>query len=105
MNGATKLKLISEALSFNASGAIVTSVNDTMPVIGGDIVVIDDIADDTIIGGYGDEYLLAERAGTTISQSEHVRFIEDQTVIKGTARYDRSSNHKCTEPAGARIQC
>lgn len=88
MNGATKMKLIAEALSFNASGAIVTSVNDTMPVIGGDIVVIDDIADDTIIGGYGDEYLLAERAGTTISQSEHVRFIEDQTVIKGTARYD-----------------
>lgn len=88
MNGATKLKLIAEALSFNASGAIVTSVNDTMPVIGGDIVVIDDIADDTIIGGYGDEYLLAERAGTTIAQSEHVRFIEDQTVIKGTARYD-----------------
>ena len=88
MNGATKLKLIAEALSFNASGAIVTSVNDTMPVIGGDIVVIDDIADDTIIGGYGDEYLLAERAGTTITQSEHVRFIEDQTVIKGTARYD-----------------
>lgn len=88
MNEATKLKLIAEALSFNASGAIVTSVNDTMPVIGGDIVVIDDIADDTIIGGYGDEYLLAERAGTTIAQSEHVRFIEDQTVIKGTARYD-----------------
>lgn len=88
MNGATKLKLIAEALSFNASGVIVTSVNDTMPVVGGDIVVIDDIADDTIIGGYGDEYLLAERAGTTISQSEHVRFIEDQTVIKGTARYD-----------------
>ena len=88
MNGATKLKLIAEALSFNASGAIVTSVNDTMPVIGGDIVVIDDIADDTIIGGYGDEYLLAERAGTTIAQSEHVRFLEDQTVIKGTARYD-----------------
>ena len=88
MNGATKLKLIAEALSFNASGAIVTSVNDTMPVVGGDIVVIDDIADDTIIGGYGDEYLLAERAGTTIAQSEHARFIEDQTVIKGTARYD-----------------
>lgn len=88
MNEATKLKLIAEALSFNASGAIVTSVNDTMPVVGGDIVVIDDIADDTIIGGYGDEYLLAERAGTTISQSEHARFIEDQTVIKGTARYD-----------------
>ena len=46
------------------------------------------IPDDVIIGGYGDLYLLAERAGTAISQSEHARFIEDQTVFKGTARYD-----------------
>ena len=35
-----------------------------------------------------DAYLLAERAGTTLGQSEHVRFLEDQTVFKGTARYD-----------------
>lgn len=29
-----------------------------------------------------------ERAGTSIAQSEHVRFVEDQTVFRGTARYD-----------------
>ena len=46
------------------------------------------IPDDVIIGGYGDLYLLAERAGTALAQSEHVRFIEDQTVFRGTARYD-----------------
>ena len=59
-----------------------------MPVIGGDIVELPFMADDVIAFGYMDMYLLAERAGTQISQSEHTRFIEDQTVFKGTARYD-----------------
>ena len=57
-------------------------------VCGGAIETLDFIPDNVIIGGYGDLYLLAERAGTTLAQSEHVRFIEDQTVFKGTARYD-----------------
>ena len=33
-------------------------------------------------------YVVAERAGTKLGQSEHARFLEDQTVFKGTARYD-----------------
>ena len=33
-------------------------------------------------------YLLAERAGAQFATSDQVRFIEDQTVFKGTARYD-----------------
>jgi len=40
-----------------------------------------------LIGDY-DKYKLIERAGTQISSSEHVRFIEDQTVFKGTSRAD-----------------
>lgn len=59
-----------------------------MPVIGGDIEVLSFIPDNVIIGGYFDLYLLAERAGEKFAQSEHVRFIQDQTVLKGTARYD-----------------
>ena len=59
-----------------------------MPIVGGIIEVLDFVPDNVIIGGYFDLYLLAERAGTTISQSEHVQFIEDNTVFKGTARYD-----------------
>ena len=31
---------------------------------------------------------LAERAGTQFATSEHVRFLQDQTVFRGTARYD-----------------
>ena len=61
---------------------------DTMPVVGGEIVELNFIPDGNIIVGYGNAYLLAERAGTKLGQSEHVRFIEDQTVFKGTARYD-----------------
>lgn len=88
MNEKTFTKLVANALTINAAGAIVTGQSGTMPVIGGAIEKLSFIPDDVIIGGYGDLYLLAERAGTTISQSEHARFIEDQTVFKGTARYD-----------------
>lgn len=88
MNEKTFTKLVENALTINAAGAIVTGQSGTMPVIGGTIEKLSFIPDDVIIGGYGDLYLLAERAGTTIAQSEHVRFLEDQTVFKGTARYD-----------------
>lgn len=88
MNETTRTKLIAEAMSINAAGAIVSGINGTMPVIGGDIVVLDFVPDNVIIGGYFDLYLLAERAGQKFASSEHVRFIQDQTVFKGTARYD-----------------
>lgn len=88
MSAATLNTLTAEALSINASGAIVSGMNNTMPIVGGAVETLEDIPDNIIIGGYGSRYLLAERAGTAISQSEHVRFIEDQTVFKGTARYD-----------------
>ena len=63
-------------------------MNNTMPVVGGNIVELKYIPDDTIVFGYFKNYTLVERADTKISQSEHVRFLEDQTVFKGTARYD-----------------
>ena len=88
MNEKTYNNILAESVSINAAGAIAAGVGGTMPVIGGDIVVLDFIKDDNIIGGYGDLYLLAERAGTEIATSEHVRFLADETVIKGTARYD-----------------
>lgn len=88
MNEKTHTKLVANALSINATGAIVAGVNGTMPVLGGEIEELSFIPDGVIIGGYGDVYLLAERAGTNIARSEHAKFIEDQTVFKGTARYD-----------------
>lgn len=88
MNETTYSKVVAESLAVNAAGAIVAGVNGRMPIVGGIIEVLDFVPDNVIIGGYFDLYLLAERAGTAISQSEHVQFIEDNTVFKGTARYD-----------------
>ncbi len=88
MNETTLTAVKAEALTFNASGAIVADVNNVMPVIGGEIITLDFIKDNIIIGGYASMYLLGERKGAAIAQSKEVKFIEDETVIKGTARYD-----------------
>lgn len=88
MNEKTYTALVTAAMSVDAGGAIVSGVNGSMPVIGGVIEVLNFIPDNVIIGGYFDLYLLAERAGQKFATSEHVRFLQDQTVFKGTARYD-----------------
>lgn len=90
MNETTKTTILIEATSANAAGAIVSALDSTMPIVGGDIVVFSDdiMPDATIIGGYGDLYLMAERAGTSIGASDIPLFPQDQTVVKGTARYD-----------------
>ena len=88
MNETTYTSLVAASVSVDASGAIVAGVNGVMPVIGGVIEVLDFVPDNVIIGGYFDLYILAERAGSRFATSEHVRFLQDQTVFKGTARYD-----------------
>lgn len=88
MNRKTHMKLVAESMSVNSAAAIVAGVEKTMPVIGGNIEELNFIPDDTIVFGYFENYVLAERAETKLGQSEHVKFIEDQTVFRGTARYD-----------------
>ena len=88
MNEKTLTTLQAEALSVNAAGAIVTGVNKEMPVVGGTIETLEFMPDNVIIGGYGDLYLLAERAGVKVQRDDSVKFLEDKAVWKGTARYD-----------------
>ena len=88
MNETTYTALKAEMLSINAAGAIVSGIDGTLPVVGGLVEVLNFMPDNVIIGGYFDLYLLAERDGTTIDSSEHYRFLADQTVFKGSARYD-----------------
>lgn len=88
MNETTYTALKAEMLSINAAGAVVSGIDGTLPVIGGIVEVLNFMPDNVIIGGYFDLYVLAERAGTRIDRSEHVKFLEDVTVFKGTARYD-----------------
>jgi len=88
MNETTYTALMAATVAVDAAGRIVTGVADVMPVVGGVIEVLSFIPDNVIIGGYFDLYTLAERAGQQFASSEHVRFLQDQTVFKGTARYD-----------------
>ena len=88
MNKKTHDKIKIQSLDKNTNALIVAGMNNTMPLINGDIIELSFIPDDNIVFGYLPAYLLAQRAGTEIGQSEHVRFIQDQTVFKGIARYD-----------------
>lgn len=90
MNETTFAKVLRNSVSINANGVVSGTPLEYMPVIGGAIEVVGDnvIADNQIVGGYGDLYLLAERAGVEVQYSEHAQFIQDNTVFKGTARYD-----------------
>lgn len=88
MNETTKMNLVVEAMSINATGAIVTGIGNSMPIVGGVIETFEFMPDNVIIFGYFEDYLLAERRGEQFATSEHVFFLADQTVMKGTARYD-----------------
>lgn len=89
MNRKTHMNIMAKALAFDANGALVANTS-LMPVVGGEIVEFEDdqLADYEIIGGFGGNYLLAERAGMEFASSTEYRFVQDQTVFKGTARYD-----------------
>lgn len=88
MNRKTFTKLQVEAMSINAAGAIVSGMGNSMPVIGGSVELLDFVPDNVIVAGYYENYLMVERAGEKFASSEHVRFLNDQIVFKGTARYD-----------------
>lgn len=88
MNETTRTYLMSQGMSINAAGQIVTALDGRMPVIGGIIEVLDFVPNYVIIGGYFELYLLAERAGEKFASSEHAFFLQDETAFKGTARYD-----------------
>ena len=89
MNRKTHLDIMAKALAFNAQAALVANTT-MMPIIGGTVVEFEDdeISDYEIIGGFGANYLLAERAGIEFANSDIPLFLQDQTVFKGTARYD-----------------
>ena len=88
MNKRTHLDLLVQSMDKNLNASLVAGMNNSMPVVGGDIVELNFIPDGNIVFGYMPAYLLVQRAGVKLGQSEHVRFIEDQTVFRGTARYD-----------------
>lgn len=88
MNSKTYAKLKSKLITFTATGDIVANLFGTLPIVTGDVDILEFIPDNDIIGGYGDLYLWIDRASMVIDQSEHVKFIQDNTIFRGKARAD-----------------
>ena len=88
MNRKTHMDILAKALAFNASGALVAGMQNTMPVIGGLIVELPGMPDYQISGGFLDVYLLVERAGANIRTSDIPLMIQDQTLFTATQRMD-----------------
>lgn len=88
MNSRTYATLRSKLITFTASGDIVANLYGALPIITGDVDILEFIPDGDIIGGYGELYLWADRASMQIESSSHVQFIQDNTVFRGKARAD-----------------
>lgn len=88
MNSKTLATLKSKLITFSASGELLARFNGVMPIIDGDVDILEFMPDGDIVGGYGDLYLLAMRSGMTIESSREVQFIQDNTVFKGKQRAD-----------------
>lgn len=88
MNDATRQDILIRSLAYNANAALVAGMENSMPVIGGEIVTLEFLPDNFIAGGYGLEYLLVEREGGVVEFSDQVMWKCNHTVFKGYARYD-----------------
>lgn len=90
MSRKTKIAVLSKALAFDSGAALKAGISNEMPVIGGTIIEMEspELQDYEIIGGFGAGYLLSQRQGARFGSSDQQFFTNDQTVFKGTARYD-----------------
>lgn len=88
MNSKTYATLKSKLITFTATGDIVANLFGSLPIVNGDVEILEFMPDGDIVGGYGDLYLWVQRAGMTIEQSREVQFIQDNTVFRGKARAD-----------------
>ena len=88
MNSKTYAALKSKLITFTATGDIVANLFGSLPIVTGDIDVLEFIPDGDIIGGYGDLYLLAMRSGLMVESSYEVQFLQDNTVFRAKQRAD-----------------
>lgn len=88
MNSKTYATLKSKLITFTANGDIVANLFGTLPIVTGNVDILEFIPDGDIIGGYGDLYLWIDRASMQIESDRSVQFIQDNTVFRGKARAD-----------------
>ena len=90
MNSKTYALLKSKAITFTASGDVVANVYGILPIVTGDIDILEFMPDGDIVGGYGDLYLWAQRSGMVIGMDDVGRQnrILDETLFFGKERAD-----------------
>lgn len=88
MNSKTHALLKSKMITFTATGDIAANIYATLPIITGDIDILEFMPDGDIVGGYGDLYLWAQRREMAIEESREYQFIQDNTVFKGKEKAD-----------------
>ena len=88
MNSKTYASLRAKLITFTATGDIVANLYGTLPIVTGDVDILEFIPDGDIIGGYGDLYLWVQRGAMSLDLSTEVQFIQDNTVFRGKERAD-----------------
>ena len=88
MNSKTYGELKARAIATNLSGEFVAMIGGSLPIVSGDIDILEFMPDNDIVGGFGDLYLTVIRRGMTVEQSREVQFIQDNTVFKAKMRAD-----------------
>ena len=90
MNSKTYAYLESKAIATTVTGEWVAIIGGRLPIVSGDIDVLEFMPDYDIVGGYGDLYLLAQRQGLVVGMDEfgYVNRVKDQTIFFGKERLD-----------------
>ncbi len=90
MNSNTYNLLKSKAITFTASGDVVSNVLGLLPIINGNIEILEFMPDGDIVGGYGDLYLWAQHAGMVIGtdMAGFTLRVKDATLFWGKERGD-----------------
>lgn len=88
MSTKTHNLLKSKAITFTAGGNVVANVYDALPIVNGNIVLLEFVPYGDIIGGYGDLYTYSNRGEMALDMSRDVQFLQDNTVFRGKARAD-----------------
>lgn len=78
------------SIQVNSEGNVVGKLpNLKQPdLLGLRVVFNNSLAADQVLFGEFDKYTLIERESITIDNSEHVKFVEDQTAFRGKGRFD-----------------
>lgn len=88
VNDATRQDILIRSLSYNSNAALMAGLENSMPVVGGEIITLEFMPNHMVVGGYFGEYLTVEREGGSFGSSDAPLYLQDKTVFKGTARYD-----------------